>query len=619
MHNSPHSFHIPVMGTSFTVDTPLKVAKYGISSVIPLVDDVLLEKMRKYYCEQYQMSYNEISHKEYDHRAKRTTAYLNLINELVELEFNKLKSSSFEDENSEIVKYFEMLPDKSELKGDYLYMQTISRDAEKSLLREKLRNKMVKGSIDVNIMTKVDRANYKKKHEPLPIEFNDAHATLRGFAQSDLASSLILSAGMNPRLYSYIEQFDDFYPDTHGSIKKKIVLKVSDYRSAIIQGKFLAKKGLWVSEYRIESGLNCGGHAFATEGHLLGPILEEFKRNRENLIETTFSICKEALYEKGHAYSGDSLPLSITVQGGIGNNQEHNFLLRHYEVNSTGWGTPFLLVPEATTVDDQTLELLAKAQEEDLYLSDKSPLGVPFNSIRGNTKDIERQQQIEKDKSGSSCPRKYLALNSEFTKEPICTASRKYQQLKLTELDSKTMSSEQYAKVREQIEVKECICTGLAASAFLKYRIATKGNGSGVSICPGPNLAYFSKIVSLKDMVKHIYGQLNIVASPDRPNMFVKELKMYVDYLKDEIDKAIEPITDKKIKYFESFKNNLLSGIDYYQDLLETMKEESLKVRGVISAQLSAIEKEIQAVLVLNNSREVTFSLTRESIAKVCS
>ena len=66
---------------------------------------------------------------------------------------------------------------------------------------------------------------------------------------------------------------------------KKIILKVSDYRSAIIQGKFFAKKGLWVSEYRIESGLNCGGHAFPTQGYLMGPILEEFKKNIDSLFQ----------------------------------------------------------------------------------------------------------------------------------------------------------------------------------------------------------------------------------------------------------------------------------------------------------------------------------------------
>ena len=38
-----HSFHIPVMGIGFTVDTPVKVAQYGIDSVVSIVDDILLE------------------------------------------------------------------------------------------------------------------------------------------------------------------------------------------------------------------------------------------------------------------------------------------------------------------------------------------------------------------------------------------------------------------------------------------------------------------------------------------------------------------------------------------------------------------------------------------------
>ena len=54
----------------------------------------------------------------------------------------------------------------------------------------------------------------------------------------------------------------------------------------MIQGNYLAKKGLWVSEYRIESGLNCGGHAFATDGFLLGHILEEFKNKTNELIDS---------------------------------------------------------------------------------------------------------------------------------------------------------------------------------------------------------------------------------------------------------------------------------------------------------------------------------------------
>ena len=249
------------MGIGFTIDSPLKVSKYGIDSVISLVDDILLEKLRKMYCTKYERAYIEISEKAEDFRAKRITAYLNLIQELALSKFEELKNFTSES-TSEVKKYIAMLPDSSKVKQEF--HDFIKNGFCNNELKLWLDENLKMGSIDVNIMTKVDKDNYVKK-EKLSTEYNDAHAALRGFANSNLSSSVILSAGMNPRLYSYIEQFKDFYPDENSFIKKKIVLKVSDYRSALIQGKFLAKKGLWVSEYRIESGLNCGGHAFATD------------------------------------------------------------------------------------------------------------------------------------------------------------------------------------------------------------------------------------------------------------------------------------------------------------------------------------------------------------------
>ncbi|MDH5598586.1 MAG: hypothetical protein OEY34_05650, partial [Cyclobacteriaceae bacterium] len=266
-----HTFHIPVMGIGFTIDTPLKVAHLGMDSVISLVDDILLEKLRKMYCTKHQIPYQEISNKIEDFRSKRITSYLNLINDLAEKKYKELLDVTFEKSN-EIKAYFHMLPDSSTIKKEFnkLTEKYFNLPEIKNWIKENL----TMGSIDVNIMTKVDKDNYHK-NEKLPVEYNDAHAALRGFAQSDLCSSVVLSAGMNPRLYSYLEHFDDFFPDEKGYIRKKIILKVSDYRSALIQGKFLAKKGIWISEYRIESGLNCGGHAFATEGYLLGPVLSE--------------------------------------------------------------------------------------------------------------------------------------------------------------------------------------------------------------------------------------------------------------------------------------------------------------------------------------------------------
>ena len=428
-----HSFHIPVMGIAFTIDTPLKVSQYGMDSVISLVDDILLEKMRKVYCEKYAIPYQEITEKVEDFRAKRITSYLNLINELAVRKFEELKEIASKKSN-EVKNYFNMLPDTSEMKKEF--QQLTDKHFHLSEIKKWVNDKLSMGSIDVNIMTKIDKTNYKKG-EKLPIEYNDAHAALRGYANSDLQSSVVFSAGMNPRLYSYVEQFDDFYPDQNGKIKKKIILKVSDYRSAFIQGKFLAKKGLWVSEYRIESGLNCGGHAFATDGYLLGPVLAEFRDKRKELIQTTHEICVDALARKNRFVPSEPLPLKVTAQGGVGTAEEHQFLIEHYELDSVGWGSPFLLVPEATTVDNSTIQKLMNAKEKDLYLSNISPLGVPFNNLKGNTKDLEKASLIIKGRPGSACPKKYVALNNEFAEKDLCIASREYQYHKFKELELK--------------------------------------------------------------------------------------------------------------------------------------------------------------------------------------
>ena len=87
---SPHSFHIPVMGTGFMIDAPLRVAKYGISSVISLVDDVLIEQMRRFHCQREGEPYEEIASREEDARARRITAYLNLLDRLVRRQVDRL-------------------------------------------------------------------------------------------------------------------------------------------------------------------------------------------------------------------------------------------------------------------------------------------------------------------------------------------------------------------------------------------------------------------------------------------------------------------------------------------------------------------------------------------------
>ncbi len=586
-----HKFHIPVMGIGFSMDTPIKVAKYGISSVISLVDDSLMEKMRGFYCKKMNMPFVAIGKSEDDFRARRITSYLNLIDNIVKKKFKELRASSFE-KGSEIIKYLEMLPDDSKLRHVYNKMLQTKDNETVKKMQNWLRENLFVGSIDVNIMTKLDKANFNGGKE-LSIEHNDGHAALRGFALSDLNSSIVLSAGINARLYSYMANFEDFYPDENGFLKKGIILKVSDYRSALTQGRFLAKKGLWVSEYRIESGLNCGGHCFASEGYLLGPILEEFKKHKEELIHLTHELFVTALKKRNKPFSDTPLYTKITVQGGISNSKEQDFLFNYYKVASTGWASPFLLVPEVTNVDQTTLGLLTNTKGEDLYLSNISPLGIPFNTIKGNTKDEQKQVLIERGRPGSACPKKLLISNTEFTKQAICTASRQYQNLKIKKLEQESLDQDEHENLFSKIVEKACICVGLGTSALLVNNLDTTVEGNGVSICPGPNLAYFSRVVSLQEMVAHIYGRINILNDNCRPNMFVKELDMYVDYLRKMVEESLKPLREKQIKYFKSFQNNLQDGINYYKNLFSTVIEESKSVKDKLLAELEKLEKEL--------------------------
>lgn len=583
-----HSFHIPVMGLAYTIDSPVKVARYGISSVVSIIEDRLIEMMRGYYYNQINEPYEPIDEKQHDYRTKRITDYLNLLNKIVKAQFEELKNSAFE-KGSELVKYFELLPENSQLKVLYNKMLATKDELEKINIQDKLRQLIKPGSIDVNIMTKLDKNNYDKQGNIIE-NGSDALTSLRAYAESDLHdSSIIFSAGMNPRLFNYIDQFDDFKQQADGSFKKKVVIKVSDFRSALIQGKFLAKKGIWVSEFRIESGLNCGGHAFATDGFLLGPILEEFKTRRKELLDSLFELYAKSV--KGDA-PAEVPPMRITVQGGIGNAQEQEFLLNYYEVDATGWGSPFLLVPEATTVDAHTLELLEKSKEEDVVLSHNSPLGVRFNYLKRTTSEVEKLQRIAFNKPGSPCTEKFLETNTEFTEKPICTASIEYQKKKIDQINSQDLPLAEKEKQIETVLSKECLCIGLSNSAALNYNTFFLKNLTAVTICPGPNIAYFDKKVSLQEMVDHIYGRIDLLANKYRPDLFSKELHLYVDYFKEQVDELTESFQEKKQKYVAEFKKNLEEGIAYYKRLAPALAE--YKIGNKFEEGLKNMEKQLQ-------------------------
>ncbi|MEX0929663.1 MAG: hypothetical protein WD266_09670 [Balneolales bacterium] len=476
-NSSQHTFHIPVMSLAFTIDTPLRVARYGISSVISIVDDNLTESMRKYHSEKKGIPFEPISDKDDDFRARRITAYLNLVNQMVTEQVEGLKKQTFYS-RSDLDKYFQLLPDTSPVRQAYQKMPALTDPAASLRLQNQLKKAIRAGSIDVNIMEKVDKSNVGMQKNALTNDFLDAVSALRGFARSDLSSSVVISARMNPYLYAYLENLEEFYPGDNGRLNKKIILKVSDYRSALVLGKLMANKGLWVSEFRIESGLNCGGHTFATDGYLLGPVLDDFKQKRKELKSELFDLYQQALARRKCKIP--PVPRQrVTVQGGIGTSEENQFLLDHYKVDGTGWGSPFLLCPEATNVEESMLKQLAGPDVMTLYRN-----GIPENS--DNRKPPQKRG-------------KKLTTDNE------------------------------------------------------------------PRLWPSPNLAYFSGSYSLSEMIGHIYGRNDLMQAKARPNMFMIELSLYVDYFRKEINSVRSPLSPVQVKYFLDFKSNLLDGIYNYR------------------------------------------------------
>ena len=556
-----HTIHIPVMGTGFSIDTPIRVAPFGISSVMSIMDDMLVEKIRKHYCEKFNLDFIPIHRWSEDSRARRITAYINTVLDIVNIKFEIIKKMPFFESNDK-EKYFIMLPDESPLKLAYNRLLEMAPGEKRKKAEKSLTEQMVKGSIDANIMVKLDRVNRDRKGNELPTEYSDSKAALRGFANSMVESSIIFSAGINQSLYSYMSAFKDFYRDKTGKMKKKIIIKVSDFRSALIQGKFLAKKGLEVYEFRIESGLNCGGHAFASNGQLLPVLLKEIHEKRDQLA-ASFKPLIQKYYEKmGWEYpdaSANHTPL-ITVQGGVGTPGEVKRLQKDFNIDKIGIATPFLLVPEVTCVESTTFNKLKEADESDLYLSEVSPLGVPFNNLRHSVSEEHTTNQVDIGDPGSPCPKGFLVSNTEFSEVPICTASKEYQQQKLNELSATITDGTELALEQAKVVKKTCLCDHLGNGALINLGIK-KEEKAPQAVCPGQNISWFNREYSLMEMMAHFYNKQKSLVSKDRPHMFAKEIQMYVDYFDRLIKKS--DLNERTTKTLNEFYENMKSGMEY--------------------------------------------------------
>ena len=585
-----HKIHIPVMGICYTADTPIRVAHLGITSVISLVDDGLLEEYRMAYAERLGLDLGSPQ----TTRIGRIRSYLDFVADEVERKFTRLCACRF-DGGSDKDLYFLMLPLDSRLRVEYdgIFAKTgLARIAAEAALTEK----MEPGEIQANIMVGLN-------HDEAAFD------AVRGFAASKVAGALVLSAGVNLSVFEEIAKCKDFYRMGTRPPKKKIILKVSDYRSALVQGRYLAKKGLEVYEYRIESGVNCGGHAFFESKKLLLDVVREFVEKRKELFETTCSMiakfaasCVAANNAANASASGAAnipvqgilpppSPARITAQGGLCAPEDIAQVLS-LGIDGVGVGTPFLLVPQATSVDKETRRLLASAKPEDVCISHASPLGIPFVNLQTSTAARICEQKIqeyfapESEKSGNPdlkpgfpCRQHYLCQNIPGFDHPVCMASREYVMHRLAEIDkleqediesckmqshhadenherSRESSAanacensmaeirKKYDRLRRVTLSRECICRFLGnagreeireKSPSLHYQPECVAVARGsqpartrepITICPNPDIGYFDREYTLLEMMQHLYGTGKRLTSKDKPSAFEVEEKI---------------------------------------------------------------------------------------------
>lgn len=214
---------------------------------------------------------------------------------------------------------------------------------------------------------------------------------------------------------------------------------------------------------------------------------------------------------------------------------------------------------------------MSAAADGEVYLSDSSPFGLPFWNLRTSASEEARRRRIAEDRPGSQCVKGFVMLfNKEFTSRPICTASRQYQELKIQQLPYEDLTDEQRAAARESVLGKSCVCNDLGGGALLKNHI---DHTATPAICSGPNIVNFSKVATLEEMIGHIYGRISLLTKPHRPHMFIRELALYVDFLRQDLKKYRLGFSSNTLKYFSKFKKNLLGGIDYYRLFADRLAE----------------------------------------------
>lgn len=147
-------------------------------------------------------------------------------------------------------------------------------------------------------------------------------------------------------------------------------------------------------------------------------------------------------------------------------------------------------------------------------------------------------------------------------------ASTKCQKLKYAQLNSSDLPEKAKAQQIDQLLQKEFLCTTLCNSVAKIHDFTFVKNLSSVTVCPGPNLAYFSENYTLKELTDHIYGRINLLKEY-RQHVFINELQLYVNQFKELVE-ATDFSNKRALRNYKRFLSNLKEGIGYYKELYQS-------------------------------------------------
>jgi hypothetical protein len=176
------------------------------------------------------------------------------------------------------------------------------------------------------------------------------------------------------------------------------------------------------------------------------------------------------------------------------------------------------------------------------------------------------RERIKKGVPGSPCPKGFAVTSTEFTDKPLCVASRQYQKKKLEEIGQMDLPETEKEQRRKNVAEKMCICDHLGNGVLIKLGLADESRAPQ-AICPGPNIAWFNRTYTLKEMVDHIYGRGPALVPAHRPHMLAKELMMNVDYF--ETLAACSANDDRADEDLFEYKTNLEKGIELCREISE--------------------------------------------------